>query len=175
MTDKSILTVEGGPKRLLAPGEALDSLSAQRFIRPNLIDYGKRVVKDAEEYPPEEATYQTRAKRGKSYGRGGQLGSLLRNVTARGSETKQAKSAYQRTYNLRNQWHRSIHGVAGATDLKQQIENKADYAGYVMGRKQPYTWRYGWRRLRKIMLDQMDLWILEMESKAFRLWNRKMS
>jgi len=170
---ETILTVVGGDNALLEPGRALDRLSAAKFIKPNLSVYGKRVVTDARVYPPATATYQTKARRGKSYGTRGKLGAILKGLTAQGSQTKTATTRYQRTYNLQRQWHRSLRGVPGAGALTEEIKNLATYSGWVMGPKQPYTWRFGWRRLRAIMLDLMDDWIAEMEHKAYNLWIRK--
>jgi hypothetical protein len=41
-----------------------------------------------------------------------------------------------------------------------------------MGQKQPYAWKSGWKRLRQVAADRMDIWILETESKAWKLWER---
>lgn len=73
---------------------------------------------------------------------------------------------YRRTGNLAARWAESLAG------LGVRLQNMADYSDYVMGQKQPYAWKAGWKRLRQMMMDRMDIWILEMESKAFRLWER---
>ena len=76
------------------------------------------------------------------------------------------RRAYRRTRNLARQFISSVSG------LDARMQNLAGYSGYVMGQKQPYAWKAGWQRFQKIATDRMDLWILEMESKAFRLWLR---
>lgn len=76
------------------------------------------------------------------------------------------RKPYRRTGNLARRWLSSVSG------LDVRMQNEADYSGYVMGQKQPYAWKAGWKRLQKIATDRMDLWILETESKAFKLWER---
>ena len=76
------------------------------------------------------------------------------------------RKAYRRTGNLARQWANSVSG------LDARMQNQAGYSDYVMGQKQPWSWKAGWKRFSKIATDRMDIWILEMESKAWRLWER---
>ena len=76
------------------------------------------------------------------------------------------RKPYRRTGNLARRWANSVSG------LDARMQNQAGYSGYVMGQKQPWAWKAGWRRFQKIATDRMDIWILEMESKAFKLWER---
>jgi hypothetical protein len=65
-------------------------------------------------------------------------------------------------------WQESLQG-----DLTEKVENVARYAGWVMGPKQPYTWRYGWRRLREIGLEILQEVFPNIEKKILRNWLRK--
>ena len=143
-----------GNPQLLAEGQALTKLQAENFLRPELEQFGKAVVLDAAIYPAAGTVLQPK-RSGTAW-----LLNLFSPAKAR------APSKYQRTGNLGQSWRQSMTGL----DVK--VENLATYAGYVMGPKQPYTWRYGWRRLQNIMADTMDFWILKMEHDAFSLWER---
>jgi hypothetical protein len=170
---ESILYVPGGIDKLLKAGDNLDVISAGKFIRPNLISYGKAIVTIARVYPAPGAKYKTRAKKGKSYGMRGQAGVLAKALSSRASHEYISSTAYQRTGHFRESWHFNFSGTPGITPMKEEIKNLATYSGYVMGDKQPYTWRFGWKRLKAIMLDLMDAWIPDMEHKAYNLWIRK--
>lgn len=77
------------------------------------------------------------------------------------------RKPYRRTGALSQTW------VASLAGLGAEMKNLSGYSDYVMGSKQPYAWKAGWKQLSKLARDRMDIWILEMESKAFRLWERK--
>jgi hypothetical protein len=76
------------------------------------------------------------------------------------------RQAYRRTGNLARQWASSVAG------LNVRIQNFAGYSEPVMGQRQPYAYKAGWKRLKQVAADRMDIWVLETESKAWRLWER---
>lgn len=166
---------------LLKAEQALTGLQAENFIRPNLDTFGKAVIEEASPYPAPglvlKSSQQYRGERASARMLGGSvLGGFFASLVSK--ETGGAGSTYKRTGEYGRQWKASTQG------LNERIENLAVYAGYVGGLdaspggkegakgNQPYTWRYGWKRLKKVAEDTMDAWILEMEHKAFRLWER---
>ena len=164
-------------------GEALTDLEAQKFIKPELPPFGRMVVNMMQIYPAAGLVFKSSQKYKaekalvhqlwKWTGLGGLASSLV---------SKQEKGArgpsYKRTGHYASSW------MATLQNLNEHIRNDAEYAGYVGGLdaspggragargNQPYTWRYGWKRLTKVADEVMDEWIPKMESKAFRLWER---
>lgn len=153
---------------LLALGQSLSDLEARAFIRPQLPPLGKVTIEAARPYPTLgtalASSQATRKFRG-GLKKLGTIGSLLGALGARPSGG--SASTYKRTGHFGQMWRASLRG-----ELEEEIENEASYAGWVMGAKQPYTWRTGWRKLRAIMVETLDQWIPEMEHRAFKLWNR---
>lgn len=167
----------------LEQGKLLSDLEAQNFIRPNLEVFGKSVVDTMAIYPAEGtrllSSYAFRKKKAaaRQLVGGGFLGSLAARLVSN-RDTSSSKPLYKRTGQYGRLWERST-GM-----LEERLRNLAEYAGYVGGLdaspggrsgasgNQPYTWRYGWKRLRTVAQDLMDEWILFMEQKAFRLWKR---
>jgi hypothetical protein len=142
-----MIEVIADPVQLLKVKQALSSLQAENFIRPELEVYGKSVVEVASPYP------------------------------------NQAEGArYVRTGTLGDRWERSVSG------LDVRIKNLAPYAGWVLARNpkrrkgalrpgkdrksMSMDWKFGWKQTAAVMLEQMDEWIVYMEHKAFRLWER---
>lgn len=166
---------------LLKAEQALTALQAEKFIRPNLEVFGKMVIESADDYPAAgtvlKSSQQYRSERAMARQLGGRaLGGLLSSLVSK--QGSGPGSSYRRTGEYGRQWKASTQG------LNERIENLAAYAGFVGGLdaspggkgnakgNQPYTWRYGWKRLKKVAEEVMDEWIAEMERKAFRLWER---
>ena len=171
------------PVQLKKVGEALTDLEAQRFIKPELPPFGRMVVQHMQVYPAEglvlKSSQQVRSEKaaaralGNLFGFGSLAVSMVSNQIRGGRAPR-----YKRTQKYQGSWTASLEG------LGERIMNRAEYAGYVGGLNaspggrsgakgdQPYTWRYGWKRLTKVADEVMDEWIPTMESKAFRLWER---
>ena len=164
-------------------GEALTDLEAQNFIKPEMPPFGRAVVDVMRIYPSEglvfKSSQQFRSEKASARRLGGLfgMGSLAASMVSKTVKGGQGPS-YKRTQNYQGAWETSLAG------LGVHIVNDAEYAGYVGGLNaspggrsgakgdQPYTWRYGWPRLTKAADEVMDEWIPQMESKAFRLWER---
>lgn len=144
-----MIEIIADPVQLKRLGQALTDLEARNFIKPELDVYGRNVVTEASVYP------------------------------------KQAQGArYERTFTLRDSWERSV------TGLEVRIKDTAPYAGWVLARNprrrkrrelepgrgarkaMSMDWKFGWKQTYQVMLDKMDEWIVYMEHKAFRLWER---
>jgi hypothetical protein len=173
---KTIMELPAGEDSLMAPGQVLDELQIEKFIKPNLEVLGKRTVVDARIYPSPGFRYLLPTERGSTLGFEGRAGQIAKALTKALQPGHVARTSYVRTHNLQRNWERILHGQAeyGGEPLQEEIKNLADYAGYVMGAKQPYTWKFGWRRLTDIMEKLLQSWVPEMERKAQQLWDRKL-
>jgi len=165
--------------QLLKVGQALTDLEARKFIKPALPPLAKTIIKVVSPYPKEGTRLKSRQRVRKERAQARAIGgSLLASFVSTQDEAG-APVQYKRTGTYGQQWAVSVHG-----DLEVGVKNDAAYAGYVGGLdaspdgkggakgNQPYTWRYGWQRLKKIMQDNLGPWISEMEHKAFKLWER---
>lgn len=178
-----MIEVSVDPVQLKKVGDALTDLEAQHFIKPELPPFGKMVVDVMEVYPAEGMVFKSsqrlRSEKAAARAVGNLFGMGRLAVSMISAQDKsRGPSAYKRTQNYQNSWQQTLEG------LNEHIRNEADYAGYVGGLNaspggragakgdQPYTWRYGWKRLTKVADEVMDEWIPRMESKAFRLWER---
>ena len=178
-----MIEVYANPAQLKWIGQALTDLEAQRFIKTGLPTHAMEVLDAMRVYPAEgivlKSSQRVRAERararsiGNIFGLGKFAASL---VSTR--DTGHGPSNYKRTQNYKNSWGYTLE------QLNEHITNYAEYAGYVGGLdaspggrsrskgNQPYTWRYGWPRLKKMAEDVMDRWIPMMEDKAYYLWER---
>lgn len=164
-------------------GQALTDLEAQHFIKPELPPFGRAVIDMMQVYPSEgivlKSSQKLRSERataralGNLFGMGAAAAKMVSGQVSGGKGPN-----YRRTDRYKSSWAATLAG------LDEHITNNAEYAGYVGGLNaspggrsgakgdQPYTWRYGWKRLTKVADEVMDEWIPRMESKAFRLWER---
>ena len=144
-----MIEIIADPQQLLRLGQALTNLEAEKFIKPELDVYGRNVVTEASAYP---------------------------------AQAEGAK--YERTFTLRDSWERSV------TGLDVRIKDTAPYSGWVLARNprkrkraalkpgkdrrkaMRMDWKFGWKQTYQVMQDVMDEWIVWMEHKAFRLWER---
>lgn len=167
---------------LLKAEQALTNLQAENLIRPEMAPFGEAVTAIMKVYPSAgivlKSSQQYRQERasarslGKMLGLGGALAGLV------SKQTSGKGPGYKRTYKYSESWTATLEG------LNEHIVNDAPYSGFVGGLdaspggksgakgNQPYTWRYGWQRLKKVAEDTMDEWIVRIERKAFRLWER---
>jgi len=86
------------------------------------------------------------------------------------------EARYERTQHLGDSWSQTIQG------LDAKVKNAAEYAGWVLTRnprhavgakrKMRMGWKFGWKETYTVMQEEMDKWIVMMEHKAFRLWER---
>jgi hypothetical protein len=169
MADIEVIVDE---RALDAELEAIKELGPKFAIKPELPPLGKITIERARPYPPEGlvllSSQQLRQRRAGARALGGGLfGSILAGSIS-GVDTSRGAAQYRRTGHFGQMWQESLQG-----DLTEKVENVARYAGWVMGPKQPYTWRYGWRRLREIGLEILQEVFPEIEKKILRKWLRK--
>lgn len=133
---------------LIKAKQALTSLEAENFIRPELPGYVRSVMAVAEVYPPEVT--------GSRYKRTG---------TIKESWSSDVRSLEVEIKNLA-----PYSGFVLARNPKQrrtaELKPGRDRKAMSMG------WKAAWKQTGTVMLDQMDEWIYQMERKAFRLWER---
>lgn len=140
-----MIEVHWDPVQLLRAKTALTKLEAENFIRPELPGYIDMVLTVAEVYPPQYAG-----------------------------------AHYERTGRLDRSW------VSTIEKLDARIKNIAPYSGWVLARNPRHKigakrsmrmdWKVGkdnaWPVVKNVMIDKMAEWIVYMEHKAFRLWER---
>ena len=178
-----MIEVIADPIQLKKVGQALTDLEAQQFIKPELPPFGRMVVDVMQVYPSEglvlKSSQRLRSEKAAARAIGNLFGmGALAVSMVSGQDTGAKGPGYKRTQKYAGSWSATLEG------LNERIINNAEYAGYVGGLNaspggrggakgdQPYTWRYGWKRLTKVADEVMDEWIPKMESKAFRLWER---
>jgi hypothetical protein len=140
-----LIDLSWDPVQLLKARTALTHLEAENFIRPELPGYIESVLTVADVYP-----------------------------------TQFKGAHYERTGKLKASWETSVVG------LDARIKNIAPYAGWVLLRNPRHKigtkramrmdWKVekgnAWPLVNLLMIDKMADWIVYMEHKAFRLWER---
>ncbi len=149
----------------------IQDLRPETLVRPRLVEFGQAVVETMVVYPPQglallsRAAMRQRRARAKRAGFTGRLSKF---------DFFRAGTMYHRTGNYGGSWGFETIGN------EEQIENLARYAGYVGGlesspgggKGQPYTWRYGWKRLRRVAMDELKSFVERLKSYADATWIR---
>jgi len=154
MTDVGIRVDQAELARV---NRALTAIEAETLIDPVLPQLGTMIVDEARIYPPPVPTGQHFIVR-----KGRRGGKLVRIETGK----------YERTGALGAGWEERIAGGAGRPD-ELLAENPAIYAGFVMGKRQPFAWPYGWKRIKKIGEEQIDIFVVTLKNRAAELWGRQ--
>jgi len=145
------------PVELARVNRALTAIEAETLIDPVLPQLGTMIVDEARVYPPPVPTGQHFIVR-----KGRRGGKLVRIETGK----------YARTGALGAGWGERVQTAASQPD-ELLAENPAVYAGYVMGKRQPFAWPYGWKRIKKIGQEQIDIFVVTLRNRAAELWGRR--
>jgi len=145
------------PVELARVNRALTAIEAETLIDPVLPQLGTMIIDEAVQYPDPVPVAQRLIVR-----KGRRGGKLVRIETGK----------YERTGALGAGWGSRVETGASRPD-ELLAENPAIYAGYVMGKRQPFAWPYGWRRIKAIGQVQLDIFVDTLRLRAAELWGKQ--